>query len=90
MFKRREIERLSQKCTELGEQLKSSKQENQILRKKLENKTSDYKDKNVLLIDRIQKLVTGNKYGKEKVILDKIRELVQTHKKQTNSHRNIF
>ena len=88
MFKRREIERLNQRCIELGEQLKSAKQENQILRKKLETNNTDYKDD--LLIDRIQKLVTGNKYGKEKVILDKIRELVQAHKNKTNSHRNIF
>lgn len=88
MFKRKEIERLNSRCIDLARQLRDSKLENEKLK---EIRTLDIRNnvkllekdnKKTQLIKDIDKLVNSSKCSNEKVVFNKIKELISDYQSQ--------
>lgn len=83
--KQKEIDRLNSRCVELAQQLRDSNLENKQLKEvrliEVRNNTKILKQNNkkTELITRINELLNANKYNNEKVVLNKIKELVKDY-----------
>lgn len=90
MFSRnqKEIERLSKKCGKLEKQIEDVKEENaelkQIRLQEVRNNTKILKQSNKKdeLIKSIEKSLEINKYGNDKIALNKIKELISDYQSQ--------
>ncbi len=82
----REYDRLSARNVELARMVKEKSEEVQKLQElrnqDLHNNTIliNENTKLIQIIDRVEALATQNRYDNEKVILDKIKEVIQSHK----------
>lgn len=90
MFSRnqKEIERLSKKCGRLEKQIEDVKEENaelkQIRLQEVRNytKIQEQNIKKEKLIKDIEKSLEINKYGNERIALNKIKELISDYQSQ--------
>lgn len=82
----REYDRLSARNVELARMVKEKSEEIQRLQElrnqDLHNNTIliNENTKLIQIIDRVEALASQNRYNNEKVILDKIKEVIQSHK----------
>lgn len=88
MFKRKEIERLNSRCIDLARQLRDSNLENKNLKEirilDIRNnvKLSEQNNRKTQLIKDIDKLVNSSKCNNEKVVFNKIKELISDYQSQ--------
>lgn len=82
----RDYDRLSARNVELARMVKEKSEEVQKLQElrnqDLHNNTIliNENTKLIQIIDRVEALASQNRYNNEKVILDKIKEVIQSHK----------